>query len=141
MPKWFEKDGLRFQYPENWQVETEENAEGWTVNVVSPATAFLMLSYQPGLIDPTPLMDEALAVLQKEYKDCESEEVSDTIAKSPATGLDVNFISLDLTNTCWLRGLALAGGSLFIMSQCTDGELNLNGRVMKAMIASLEIED
>ena len=39
----FDAPGIRFKYPENWQLEREDNEAGWTVSVQSPETAFLML--------------------------------------------------------------------------------------------------
>src|SRR5262245_36872215 len=41
----FEEDGLSFQYPENWQLQREESANGWTVTLQSPDTAFFMVSF------------------------------------------------------------------------------------------------
>ncbi len=141
MPKLFERDGLSFQYPENWPIETEDTGEGWSVNVQSPATAFLLISYYPGVVDPTPLLTEALETLKTLYKELETDDVQETIANSPATGFDISFVSLDLTNTAWLRGLQVIDGCLIVLCQCTDDELKMNGLVMKAICKSMQVDD
>ena len=141
MPKLFERDGLSFQYPENWRIETEDADDGWSVHVQSPATAFMLLSYYPGVVDPGPLLAEALGTLKEMYKELETEDMQETIAGSPATGLDIGFVSLDFTNTCRLRGLQVIDGCLIVLCQCTDAELNLNGLVMQAICKSLKIDD
>ena len=40
----FEADGIRFQYPSNWQVARDDAESGWTVTVQSPGTAFFLLT-------------------------------------------------------------------------------------------------
>lgn len=141
MPKTYERDGVSLQYPDNWTVEAEDRPDGWTVTIQSPATAFFMLGIHREADQPDALADEALASMKELYKDLEPTEVQDTLAKCPAIGYDIDFISLDLTNTCLIRSVALAEGCLLLMCQCTDSELALNGRVMEAMRASLTIED
>jgi hypothetical protein len=48
VPATFEESGVRFQYPDNWKLEREDNEEGWTVLVQSPDTAFLMVCLARG---------------------------------------------------------------------------------------------
>jgi hypothetical protein len=141
MPKTFDRHGARFQYPENWAIEEEASDEGWTINLQSPATAFMTITYYANVEEPEPLLEEALNTLREIYKELESEEVQDTIAKSPATGFDINFITLDVTSSCWIRGLQVMNGSLIIFCQCADREMSRNGLVMKAICTSLNLDD
>ena len=67
MPAVFAEDGIRFQYPENWQLEREETATGWTVTVQSPQTAFLLVSLDYEMPQPEEMATTALEALRMEY--------------------------------------------------------------------------
>src|SRR5262249_23019601 len=143
-PRWcimeFTHDGIRFQYPENWRVEQEENEDGWTVSVQSPDTAFLMLCYRDDQPDPAEVADTALEALREEYADVEADDRVDSIAGQPAIGHDIRFFSFDLTNTCWTRSFFSGRGTLLVMAQVNDLELDTNEPVLRAICASLQVD-
>jgi hypothetical protein len=141
MPKRYERAGLSFQYPENWIMTEEDREDGWAVEIQSPATAFFLATFQPGQTDPELVLQEALTGMKAEYKEFECAEVQATIASSPAIGFDVNFVSLDFTNTALLRAVETAEGILLLLCQCTDAELELNGLVLQAMLKSITLEE
>jgi hypothetical protein len=141
MPGSFERDGVRMMYPENWTIEKEDREDGWDVHFQSPATAFLSLSYQRDELHADDLAERALASLREVYKELESSEVQDTLAKSPAVGFDVDFVSLDFTNSAWIRAVPTSAGCLLVLCQCTDAELDLNGRVLAGMRQSIQLDD
>jgi hypothetical protein len=138
----FQRDGVRFAYPPDWQLETEtEGDDGWTASLQGPGTAFLVVSYCPGIDDPSEVVDAAVEGLRADYPDLDAEDAVETIAGQPALGADVNFSHLDLTNTCWIRALPAADGSLLIMAQCTDDELDDQGAMLKSIMATLAVEE
>jgi len=140
MPSVFERDGLSFQYPENWAVNQEPYRSGWSVTVQSPATAFLTLTLDgsgPGIGE---LADAALDALRSEYKELDSEPVGLTLAGRPAVGYDIEFFSLDLTNTCFIRSFATAAGAVLVVAESTDSEVT-NLAVLRAMLASIRVAD
>jgi hypothetical protein len=137
MAREFARAGIRIQYPENWTFEEEDTEDGWSASVVSPETAFLMLSHYPDDREPAELADMALAAMRESYPDLESAAVIETLAEVPVVGYDVDFFALDLTNTCWIRALAAPEGCLLMMSQCTDQELETNGETLQAIGESL----
>lgn len=147
MPSVFEQSGLRFEYPENWSLDyvledssPEDPADGEVEQVVvsSPNTAFWHLSRYPRETELERLFDEALAALRSEYKDMETEPVDETLAEDhQLVGFDVNFICLDLTNTCWLRGFQTDEATFLLFCQAEDRELAQVGLVFQAMLASL----
>ena len=57
-----------------------------------------------------------------------------------AVGHDIQFFSLDLTNTCWTRSFYSARGTVLVMCQTSDLELEKNEPVLRAICASLEAE-
>jgi hypothetical protein len=141
MGREFAQFGIRIQYPEKWTVETEDTEDGWSVSIISPDTAFLMISSYSNDFAPEELADMALAAMRESYAELEAESVVETLAGLPAIGHDVEFVALDLFNTCWIRALAGLEGNLLLMSQCTDQELDGNGETMRSISASLQFQD
>jgi hypothetical protein len=137
----FEESGIRFKYPENWQLEREESDAGWTVSVQSPDTAFLMLCLRQDMRNIGELADTALETLREDYPDLEADACVDSVAGQPAVGHDIRFFSFDLTNTCWIRSFHSSQGTVLLMCQFNDLESDKNEPVLRAMCASLELED
>jgi hypothetical protein len=137
----FEEDGIRFQYPENWRLEREDNETGWTVTVQSPDTAFFMLSLDSDGPEPEQMIQTTLDALREEYPNLEADACVDTVAGQPALGHDIQFFSLDLTNTCWTRSFVSARGTVLVMWEVNDLELESIEPVLRAITASLEVEE
>jgi hypothetical protein len=137
----FDDGGIRFQYPENWLLEREDSDGGWTVCIQSPQTAFLLISVNEELPDPEEMLEAALAALKADYKDLEFDDCVDSMAGLPAIGHDIRFSSLDLTNTCWTRAFVCGAGTVLVMCQCSDLESDSNERVLRAICASLKVDD
>jgi hypothetical protein len=137
----FERTGIRFQYPSDWQVELEDEGENWTVSLQGPGTAFLVISYVSEIDDTSELVEAAVAGLRDEYPDLESEDAMATLAGQPAIGADVQFVHFDLTNTCWIRAVPAGIGGVLVLAQCTDEELADQGEVIKSILATLTVDE
>jgi hypothetical protein len=137
----FEEDGIRFQYPENWEMQREENENGWTVSLQSPETAFLVLSFDSGMPEMELMAQTALDALRGEYADLEADDCVESVADQPAVGHDVRFFSLDLTNTCWIRSFYSDRGTVLVMWQINDLELEHHEPVLRAICASIKLEE
>ncbi|MBY0526511.1 MAG: hypothetical protein K2R98_24160 [Gemmataceae bacterium] len=137
----FNESGIHFRYPENWQLERQENEDGWSVSVQSPDTAFVMICLRDDLPSANQLADAALAALKEEYSDLEADECVESLAGLPAVGHDIRFFSLDLPNTCWTRSIYTANGTILVLCQINDLELPKNEAVLRAICASLKVED
>src|SRR5205823_7937782 len=110
-------------------------------SVHSPDTAFLMLCLREDMPSTDALAETALEALREEYPDLEAEDQTDSLAGQPAVGHDVRFFSMDLTNTCWTRSFYSARGTVLVMCQFNDLESEKNELVLRAICASLEVED
>ena len=137
----FDDDGIRFRYPESWSLERQENETGWTVSVQSPATAFMMLSFDTERPSTEDMAATALDALREEYPELEADDRVESVAGQPAIGHDIQFFSLDLTNTCWTRSFYSARGTVLVLCQINDLERETNEPVLRAICASLELED
>jgi hypothetical protein len=87
------------------------------------------------------LSETALEALREDYPQLEAEERVDSLAGQMAVGHNVRFFSLDLTNTCWTRSLYTAQGTVLVMCQTNDLELEKNEPVLRAICASLRVEE
>jgi hypothetical protein len=138
----FERDGIRFQYPGNWELQAEQSdGGGWTAMVQSPDTAFLLVSLRPEALDPAELADQTLEALRAEYKDLDAENVVETIAGQMAIGHDVDFLTLDTAIACRTRCLETTGGPLLLMAQTSEYDAPANDPVLRAMTASLTVDE
>ena len=137
----FDRDGVRFLYPENWTLEGEDTDTGWTVSVQSPDTAFLVIALDQNMPDTETMARTALNALEEEYKDLESEEALESIAGQPAIGHDVRFFSFDLTNSCAIRSFYSSRGTILLMWQANDLELAHNEPVLRAITASMKVDN
>ncbi len=141
MPEQFEHNGIRLQYPENWRLEREDTDTGWTIMIQSPDTAFFMLSLNEDGPGTEEMAEAALEALREEYPDLETDEVVDSLAGQPAVGHDMRFTSLDLTNTCWTRSFYCSDGTVLVLCQLNDLELETHEPVLRAICASITLED
>jgi hypothetical protein len=140
MPATFEDSGFRFLYPENWQLEREQSEDGWCVSVQSPDTAFLLLSVNEDFAEPEEMLAKTLEALKADYPGLEVEECTDRVAGQPAAGNDIRFFSLDLTNTCCTRSFSTKAGTVLVLWQYNDLEEDRYEKVLRAIVASLQIE-
>ena len=132
--------GIRFRYPESWALEREDNDAGWTVSVQSPGTAFLMVCLRQDAPATDEVADAALAALKDDYPELEYDQCIDSVAGQPAVGHTVRFFSLDLTNTCWTRSFYTAEGTVLVLWQVNDLELEQAEPVLRAICSSFEVE-
>jgi hypothetical protein len=141
MPLVFQANGIRFQYPDSWQLTREDAETGWTVSVESPETAFFMLTFDDQMPEVGLVAQTVLDALRADYPDLEAEDAVESIAGQPALGHDIRFFSLDLTNTCRTRSFYSDAGTILVMWQTNDLELDDVEPVFRAICASLRVEE
>lgn len=141
MPGQFRKDGIRFQYPDNWKLTREDAENGWTVSVHSRDTAFFMLTYDAEMPDVDQVADTVLEALRTDYPELEADDAVESIAGQPALGHNIRFFSFDLTNTCYTRCLYSETGTLLLMWQTNDLELDNVEPIFKAIVGSIRIDE
>ncbi len=141
MTQTFERSGVRFRYPADWRADAEDAGDGWTVTLQSPETAFALVCLRPDADSPAQVADEALAALRAEYPELDAELVVDTLAGQPAVGHDIDFLTLDTAILCWTRCAETPGGPLLVMCQTSEYDRERNEPVLRAVIASVQIED
>jgi hypothetical protein len=141
MSRGYEYDGISFRYPEDWQLDREESEDGWTVLLQSPGTAFMTLSCDHTGASTEEVVAATLTALQAEYPALEARPQVDTLAGQMAVGHEIQFFSLDLTNTCWTRSIDSQAGALLVLCQANDLELDEYEPVLRGICATLKVEE
>jgi len=140
MPAEFRESGIAFQYPDNWKLQRDEIDSGWIVEVQSPDTAFLMLCLRTDGPKREELLEQSLADLRADYPELEADAVASKVAGIDALGYDVNFFSLDFTNTCTMRSFFCRAGTVLLLWQVTDVDAERIEPVLNAIVTSLRVE-
>ncbi len=138
MPSEYNKSGIRFQYPDNWQLDdTAASADCQTASVYSPSGAFWTVSRHSRLADTKELAKAAVEALRGEYAKIEVEDAAETLADHELVGYDISFYYVDLTSTAAVRSLRADKSIFIIFYQAEDRELAKIQTVMQAMTISL----
>jgi hypothetical protein len=138
MPALFDRLGIKFQYPENWQLDQDDAIEGGqSVTVYSPGGAFWTLMIHPHSADPARLAKAAVDVMRQEYEELEVEAVQESLAGRDTVGYNLNFYYLDLTNTAVVRSFRTNRRTYTIFNQAEDREFEQVQRVFLAIATSL----
>lgn len=141
MTQHYQADGVSFDYPDDWRLDREESADGWTLLLQSPSTAFLTLTCDWSGAASEEIAAAALDALKSEYPTLEVQPKVETLAGQMAVGHDIQFFSLDLTNTCWTRSIYSPEGVMLLLCQCNDLELEQYEPTLRAICASLAVEE
>ena len=142
MPGIYDDRGIRFEYPDGWEVDVSEDGPRTAVTVQSPAgPAFALVAVDDARPAPAELLDEALAALREEYPGLDAFPAREAIAGHEAAGFDVEFFSLDLTNACALRSFQTPRRTVFLMAQWSDAEGDETEDALAALRRSLEETD
>jgi hypothetical protein len=137
----YEADGIRFAYPSTWGLEREESDSGWTVWLQSPGTAFVTITLDADMPAVEQVVQETLDTLKSDYPALEADTALDTLAGQMAIGHDIHFFSFDLTNSCWTRCFYCDQGTVLVLCQTSDLELDEVEPIFQAIWASLRVGD
>jgi hypothetical protein len=139
--KHFNEDGLSFSYPDEWTIERETGPEGWTVSLQSPGTAFAVVRLDRTMQDVRDVAAAALEALREDYPTLDATSAVETMAGDMAIGHDIEFISLDLTNSCWTRCFYGPAGTVLVLCQVSDVDSTEYEPALRALCASMRSED
>lgn len=139
MPLTYDHHGVKFLYPDNWQLDRQETEEGWTLAVQSPGTAFLLISCYQDRPETKAVLEITLTALRQEYSDLEAEPTRERIANHQAEGFDIDFLSLDTVNTCAIRSFRTRSCTYLILSQSSGLDEVSIPLVLQAIRVSLEV--
>lgn len=134
----YEKLGVQFMYPENWEIMDEDpNSEPRSVAVHNETGAFWSVTIYETAVDADEIADAALAALREEYEDLEIEPIAEDIGDFHAEGYDVHFYVQQLVAAARIRTLERGDHTLLLLCQAEDREFERLSDVFQAMTLSL----
>jgi hypothetical protein len=130
---------IQFLYPDGWKLDETRTRDGLTISLQSPYSMFVFVNCYESPVGAQEVADQALETMEEEYLELDSDPLCETIADVAAVGYDVNFFSLDLTNTCWIRALSSGKHTVLIFAQTSDLDLARGEPAFRAICASLKL--
>lgn len=138
----FDEHGIRFEYPEGWELEVSEDGPVTTVSLQAPSgLAFAFVRSDEDRPAPAEVADEALEALRGEYKELDAAPALETIDGHRAVGHDVEFISLDMTNACAIRSFRTPQRTVLVFGQWSDTEEDAETQIRRLRRSFEETED
>lgn len=134
----YNNHGIRFDYPSRWTVSEEAEGETLSVTVASDETCFWTIWLMPGGPEPEELIESAVRAFEEEYDDLDQYRAEGELCEFPSLYCDLEFVSLELINSAFLRAFRTARYSILILSQGTDHELDYSREALDAITDSLE---
>jgi hypothetical protein len=117
----FESHGVHFEYPADWPVEVSEDGPVTDVEVQAPdGLAFALVRTDETRPDPARVADEVLEAMREEYPDLDADPAREDIRGYRATGHDVEFFALDVTNAASIRCFRTPRRTVLIFGQWSD---------------------
>lgn len=138
----FDDHGIHFEYPGDWSLEVSEDGPVATVEVqAASGLAFALIRTDESCPEPAGVADKALDALRGEYPDLDADLAMQDIHGYHATGYDVEFFSLDVTNGATIRCYRTPRHTVLIFGQWSDlGEEDL-AEVIRGVFRSVEETD
>lgn len=133
----YEDHGVRFEYPDGWELSVDESEDQIAVTVEGPGTAFWTLSLIQERPSATEIIESALQCFEEEYGRLDVYEVDDSICLLPTAAFNVDLISLDLVSKVSLRACETDYFSIFCMYQVAETDFETAGAALKSISASL----
>ena len=138
----YERSGVRFLYPENWEVaQDQSDKETRSVLVQAPSGAFWSVDLCIQAMNDHDLAEQVLDTMKQEYTDLESEAVTDQIGGQAATGYNMQFYCMDLVVTARVRAVRTSVGTLVLFYQAEDREFGQLEPVFRAISESMFQEE
>ncbi len=138
--KVYETHGVRFEYPDDWEISVDEGEDQTAVTVEGPGTAFWTLSLIAERPPAEEIIESALQCFEEEYSNVDIYEVDDRICLLPTIARNLDVISLDLVSKVGLRVCETDDFSIFTMYQFAETEAESTELALQAINASLTWE-
>ena len=134
----YDQNGIKFLYPENWQLSDQQpNSSPHLVSVQSTDGAFWSVHAYSPPVDPVELVDEALRAMQAEYEDFDFAQTSEQIGELETIGYNMDFYYLDLLATAHWRSFTHGTKTFLLQYQAENRDFEKLKPVFQAMTISL----
>ena len=136
----YDRHGITFQYPADWEVTEQEEGDECLITVSGPGTSFWSVGLFRDRPSPDLVLETALAAFKDEYPDLDAYVTDDELLSQPTLGYDIEFFCLELVNTARLRTFLAREFTVLVLSQADDTELEISDPLFAEMSGSLNCE-
>ncbi len=134
----YDRSGIQFIYPENWQVTDDtEDVIPRTIVLESPTSAFWSIDIHPFSVGTDELLETFVQAMNEEYPDIESQLVKETIEGREAVGYDLTFYCLDFVVATKVRAFQEGHATYLLTYQGEDRDFEKLEIVFQAITHSL----
>ena len=134
----YDRNGIRFLYPDNWQVQEDNpQPQAVCVTVQSPGSGFWMLQIFPSGPPLEQLASEAVQSVQQDYEDVEVAVAREDVEGTLLAGFDLQFFCFDFLVSARVRGFSLQDRLCLLLTQAEDSEFEQIAPVFSAITTSL----
>ena len=138
----YDNHGIRFEYPQGWELDETDDGLRVTASVSAPdGVAFAIVTADEDRPDPEAVAGEALAAMREEYPSLEAVPANEEIGGQSAVGHDVDFFSLDVANSCVIRCYRSKRRTVLVFAQWADIEGDEPEEALRLLKRSLEETD
>lgn len=136
MPSTFEDFGLRFLYPDNWQIQARESDdESDSVTLEMPSGGFFSVTQYkaPQLIES--VLEPIIVAMKTEYPDVEIEELD--ALDEDSDSIEFRFYYLDLLIIARVTAMIMSEKTLVVQVQAESRDFDAGEPVFAAMLKSI----
>jgi hypothetical protein len=138
----YERSGIRFLYPENWEIAQDHTDDQTrSVLVQAPSGAFWSVDLYIQASSADRMADQVVDTMKQEYSDLEAQPATDEIGGQTVTGYDMQFYCMDLVITARVRTVHTAKGTMVLLCQAEDREFERLEPVFRAISESMFREE
>ncbi len=138
----YDEEGLHFEYPAGWELETSEEDDVRTLAAQEPdGLGFVIITVDPSRPDPAEVAAAALEAMREEYPDLDSLPVLESINDHAATGHDIEFMTMDATNSAAIRCFRTPLRTILAFGQWSDLGPDDLGDLVRDVLHSIDETD
>jgi hypothetical protein len=136
----YDRHGITFQYPADWEVSEQEQGDECLITASGPGTSFWSVGLFRDRPSPDLVLETALAAFKDEYPDLDFYEANDELLNQPTVGYDLEFFCLELVNTARIRSFLAKDFTVLVLCQADDTELETSDPLFEEMSQSVDCE-
>ncbi|MFO0820766.1 MAG: hypothetical protein U1A77_22650 [Pirellulales bacterium] len=137
MPQTYDKLGVHFLYPDNWQLTDEQASESpYAVTLQTPQGGLWVLQvHLEG--DPMELAAEGLKTMREEYPELEADSIVDQVEGLDVVGFEMRFYYLDFVAMATIVSFRRGDQTLVVLCQAEDRDFTQLEPIFRAILVSL----
>ncbi|MCH2209924.1 MAG: hypothetical protein MK110_01375 [Fuerstiella sp.] len=136
----FQKYGIRFLYPDIWELEESGNDDDIVITISNEGTCFWSMHILGGCPPPPQVIESCVAAFTEEYDDAEESPAEQQLAEMPAYAKEVHFSCFELMNTASLQSVRTTEFTLLVLWQGTDHELAEYRQLLESITGSVRAD-